>query len=84
MSYNRSRERNRRLKKLAKEKDHLQFIACGAYYNIEKHRIVRLYRQPIRAKFYRREANKAVRRQKGLPRPEGAYRKVYYYWYNII
>lgn len=74
MGWKQSRERERRLKKTFAKTSRSYF---GVYYDEDKDRLVRLYRQNGRARYCRRLSNRAVRRFRGeLPR-NGAYRKVY-------
>ena len=82
MSYRRSREQKRRLKKLC----HATQGSCiaGAYYDDDKDGHLRY--SPHNGcgypKYLRRIANRKVRRSQGLPM-HGAYRKVYDYWWEL-
>ena len=81
MAWKQSCERKRRLEKTFAKTSRSYF---GVYYDEDKNRFVRLYRQNGRSRYCRRLANRAVRRYRGeLPR-NGAYRKVYDYWWMLI
>ena len=82
MSYRRSKEQRRRLKKLCQATQ--GSYGAGAYYDKDKDRYIRY--SPRNGSSYprylRRIANRKVRRSQGLPM-YGAYRKVYDYWWEL-
>lgn len=81
MSYRRSRERNRRLKKLYNES--YSFIT-GAWYDEKKKRYRRSEssRKSAKHKYYRKISNRKVRRSKDVPNG-GKYRRVFDYWWEL-
>ena len=79
MAWKQSRDRNRRLKKIASIKTR-EFR--GAYYNEDKHRIIRYY-TGTRSKFLRKVSNKRVRRYNKLYANYSGYRKIFDYWYIL-
>ena len=83
MGYKQSRERNRRIKKLYEQTR--TSYARGAYYDKKKKRIIRYHmRQNSNVpRFYRKQANRAVRREKGDILNHGGYRKQYDYWWEL-
>lgn len=83
MSYYRSQERNRRLKKVYDEtRTH---CGAGVYYSDKKKRYIK-YSPSNKSgytKYLRRLANRKVRKNKNLLR-YGSYRKAYDYWWTLL
>lgn len=84
MSYRRSRERNRRLRKLYR-KTRFSY-GRGAWFDNDKNRIIRYYPSTSTGytKYLRRLANRRVRRTKDLPRKGNYYKKLYDYWWELF
>ena len=80
MSWQRSEETKRRNIKLYKR--NTRHYGCGVCYNEEKQRYIR-YWQPRRCKYYKKQANRAVRRHTESLPDKGSYKRVYEYWWSI-
>mgnify|MGYP007070039828 CR=1 FL=1 len=80
MSWNRSRETKRRLRKLSRE---TSGIIKGVWYDSDKGRYVRIYYASKYKKWLRVKANRKVRRTKDVPNISG-YRKIYNYWWELF
>ena len=82
MSYHRSRETRRRLRKLSRNSP--GYSPSGAWYNEEKGRYIRFYARGSHGstKWLRTVANHKVRRAKNVPQG-GGYRRVYDYWWEL-
>ncbi|MBO5015054.1 MAG: hypothetical protein J6C92_04500 [Bacteroidaceae bacterium] len=84
MGYKQSQERKRRLVKLYEETKNT--YGRGAYYDKRKKRLIRYtVRQNANLpRFYRKRANRAVRRNKAEILNHGGYRKQYDYWWELF
>ena len=80
MSWQRSKETKRRYKKLYENP--AAHYGSGVWYNEETGRYIR-YWQPRRCKYYKNQANRAVRRYKENLPDKGSYKRVYEYWWSI-
>ena len=84
MSYHRSQEEKRRLKKLYNTIG-VRYWPGGAWYSDKKERYVRYWRSGHHSKyckFCQRQANRAVRRARHVD-SYSHYRKLYDYWWEI-
>ena len=83
MSYRRSQERNRKLKKLYNETKNSYGV--GVYYNVDKGRYIKYSprRKSRRTMFLHRVANRKVRRCQDYLK-NGLYRKIYDYWWELF
>ena len=79
MSWQRSRETRRRLKKLSHE---TCGIIAGAWYSEEKGRYIKTCDRSTRKGFLRRVANRRVRRARNVSGGRH-YRRVYDYWWQL-
>lgn len=80
MSWQRSTETKRRLKKLHENTIH--HYGAGVWYDEKKGRYIRCW-QPRRAQWVKNQCNRAVRRYKGTLPTKGSYRKVAEFWWNV-
>ena len=80
MSWKRSRETRRRLKKLSRE---TSGIIKGAWYDDRNDRYVRTYYAPKDKRLLRMTANRRVRRTENVS-SVGGYRKIYDYWWRLF
>lgn len=80
MSWKRSIETRRRLRKLSRE---TSGIIKGAWYDSDKDRYVRTYYAPKDKKWLRMTANRKVRRTENVS-SGGGYRKIYDYWWGLF
>lgn len=79
MSYKRSKETKRRLKKLYDETWHS--YGRGAWYDEFENRYIRYSAVSSgTGKYFRRRTNKKIRKKKDLPTNGGQYRKEFDYW----
>lgn len=82
MSYPRSSERNRRLRKLSKATE--RSCRGGAYYDTDRRRYVRYYLSKTGyARYLRKQANRKVRRSTDL-HSGNHYRKKFDYWWSLF
>ncbi len=82
MGYRRSRERNRRLKKLYNKTK--TSYGAGAYYDECKGRYIKYCpKKPGAAKYLRKVSNKKVRKYKGYLKQGASYRKVDEYQWKL-
>lgn len=83
MSYRRSKERNRRLKKLYDKTKN--YYGCGVWYNDKKGRYIRYYPSNVTGytKYLRRLSNRKVRKTKDIPNGN-AYKRVFDYWWELF
>lgn len=83
MGYKQSKERNRRLVKLYENTKNS--YGRGAYYDKKKKRLIRytVRRNANLPRFYRKRANRAVRRNPEVLN-HGAYRKQFDYWWELL
>ena len=81
MDYYSKKEENRRLKKLYKK---THYWGSGVYYDEKKKRFVKmsLNGRGHTTKYFRKKANKKVRKYKG-DLSHSDYRKVFDYWWTI-
>ena len=81
MSYKRSRERRRRLKKLCEES--YSFVS-GAWYDEKKktYRKMESSKESARKKYLRKVSNRKVRRSKDVPNGN-KYRRFFDYWWEL-
>lgn len=84
MGYKQSRERNRRLKKVYMQTKNT--YGSGVWYNEKKGRYIRYYPRgnTSLSRYFRKQANRKVRRNKHEPLQHGSYRKVYDYRWNLF
>lgn len=84
MSYRRSKERNRRLKKLYEETKHS--YGSGAWYDEEKGRYIRYYPSSSTGytKYLRRISNRKIRRMKEMSLKGCQYKKAFDYWWTLF
>jgi len=83
MSYQRSKERNRRNDRLYKKCGH--YYMCAIYYSKKKERLTRVYsagRKSGTAKWIRNQSNRKVRHTKDVGN-NSQYRKLFDYWYKL-
>lgn len=82
MSYHRSKERNRRLKKLHRQTRNS--VDRGAYYDTKKGRYIRVScsDSPSLAKSLRKRSSKKARTTRDYANHAG-YRRVFDYWWNF-
>jgi len=83
MGYKQSRERNRRLKKVYQQTKNS--YGRGVWYDTRKGRYIRYYPRTNTSlsRYFRKQANRKVRRNKQEPLQYGSYRKIYDYWWNL-
>jgi hypothetical protein len=82
LAYKQARERNKRLKKLAKDTDHA--YGAGAWYNENKGRYIKYQvgSQKFR-KYLRRQSSKKARQYKG-DLAHSDYKKTFDYWWTLL
>ena len=84
MSYRRSKERNKRLKRLYEQTKHS--YGSGAWYDDRKDRYIRYYptNRTGYTKYLRRLSNRRVRRMKEFALNGSQYKKIYDYWWSLL
>ena len=80
MSYRRSQERNRRLKKLYNETK--SWYGVGAYYDENRDRYIKYRHSSNYPKYLRNRSNRKVRQTKGKLNG-GQYKKAFEYWWLL-
>lgn len=81
MSYNGSKERNKRLKRLHDQTKNA--YTSGAYFDEDKGRLVRYYRGK-RSKFLKQLSSKKCRRIKLVALQHSQYKRIFDYWWELF